>query len=52
MDITLGHDEDLIPFWCSSSNIEACTGVLGVQDICHFTSRDKRYFSFYSQVIT
>ena len=26
--------------------IEACIGVLGIQDICHFTSRDIGYFSF------
>ena len=29
--------------------IEACIGVLGIQDICHFTSRDIRYFPFYFQ---
>ena len=28
---------------------EACIGVLGIQDICHFTSRDIRYFPFYFQ---
>ena len=28
---------------------EACIGVLGIQDICHFTSRDIGYFSFYFQ---
>ena len=52
MDITLGHDEDLIPFWCSSSNIEACIGTLGVQNIFHFTSKDKGYYPFYFQIIT
>ena len=30
-------------------NIEACIGVLGIQDICHFTSRDIGYFPFYFQ---
>ena len=30
-----------------NSNIEACIGVLGIQDICHFTSRDIDYFPFY-----
>ena len=29
--------------------IEACIGVLGIQDICHFTSRDIGYFPFYFQ---
>ena len=28
---------------------EACMGVLGIQDICHFTSRDIGYFPFYFQ---
>ena len=28
---------------------EACIGVLGIQDICHFTSRDIGYYSFYFQ---
>ena len=32
------------------SNIsEACIGVFGIQDICHFTSRDIGYFPFYFQ---
>ena len=30
-------------------NIEACIGVLGIHDICHFTSRDIGYFPFYFQ---
>ena len=30
-------------------HIEACIGVLGMQDICHFTSRDIGYDSFYFQ---
>ena len=25
---------------------EACIGVLGIQDICHFTSRDIGYYPF------
>ena len=29
---------------------EALIGVLGIQDICHFTFRDMGYFSFYFQV--
>ena len=29
--------------------IEACIGALGIQDICHFTSRDIGYFPFYFQ---
>ena len=28
---------------------EACMGVLGLQDICHFTSRDIGYYPFYFQ---
>ena len=28
---------------------EVCIGVLGIQDICHFTSRDMGYFPFYFQ---
>ena len=28
---------------------ETCIGVLGIQDICHFTSRDIGYFPFYFQ---
>ena len=26
---------------------EACIGVLGIQDICHFTSRDIGYYQVY-----
>ena len=26
---------------------EACIGILGIQDICHFTSRDMGYFVQY-----
>ena len=29
--------------------MEACIGVLGIQDICHFTSRDIGYYPFYFQ---
>ena len=29
--------------------IEACLGVLGIQDICHFTYRDIGYYPFYFQ---
>ena len=32
-----------------SNNSEACIGVLGIQDICHFTSRDIGYYPFYFQ---
>ena len=28
---------------------EACIGVIGIQDICHFTSRDIGYYPFYFQ---
>ena len=28
---------------------EACIGVLGIQNICHFISRDIGYFPFYFQ---
>ena len=28
---------------------EACIGVLGIQDICNFTSRDIGYLPFYLQ---
>ena len=31
--------------WCTLPN-EACIGVLGIQDICHFTSRDIGYYPF------
>ena len=31
----------------SSIADEACIGVLGIQDICHFTSRDIGYYPFY-----
>ena len=33
----------------SVSNSEACIAVLGIQDICHFTSRDIGYYPFYFQ---
>ena len=33
----------------SPLNFEACIGVLGIQDICHFTSRDIGYYPFYFQ---
>ena len=33
----------------SFSAIEACIGVIGIQDICHFTSRDIGYYPFYFQ---
>ena len=38
--------------WVGAINdpsIEACIGVLGIQDICHFTSRDIGYYPFYFQ---
>ena len=31
------------------NSIEACIGVLEIQDICHFTSRDIGYYPFYFQ---
>ena len=34
--------------WLSlTDTAEACIGVLGIQDICHFTSRDIGYYPFY-----
>ena len=30
-------------------SLEACIGVLGIQDICHFTSRDIGYYPSYFQ---
>ena len=30
-------------------NNEACIGVIGIQDICHSTSRDIGYYPFYFQ---
>ena len=30
-------------------NNEACIGVIGIRDICHFTSRDIGYYPFYFQ---
>ena len=41
------HSMHLFPL--NSFIIEACIGVLGIQDICHFTSRDMGYFPFYFQ---
>ena len=32
-----------------STSEEAFLGVLGIQDICHFTSRDIGYYPFYFQ---
>ena len=29
---------------------EACIGLLGIQDICHFTSRDIGYFPLWDTV--
>ena len=34
---------------CVQAIGEACIGVLGIQDICHFTSRDIGYYPFYFQ---
>ena len=34
---------------CTLQFVEACIGVLGIQDICHFTSRDIGYYPFYFQ---
>ena len=31
------------------SIIEACIGVLGIDDVCHFTSKDMGYYPFYFQ---
>ena len=37
--------------FCSllQSKFEACIGVSGIQDICHFTFRDIGYYPFYFQ---
>ena len=35
--------------WLIGEKSEACIGVLGIQDICHFTSRDIGYYQFYFQ---
>ena len=40
MNYLQGHEESII---------EACIGVLGIQDICHFTFRDIGYYPFYFQ---
>ena len=39
--------KDLGPKWFA--NVEACIGVLGIQDICQFTSRDIGYYPYYFQ---
>ena len=36
-----------VPVMKKPSIGEACIGVLGIQDICHFTSRDIGYYPFY-----
>ena len=36
-------------FICNKGTSEACLGVLRIQDICHFTSRDIGYYPFYFQ---
>ena len=45
------HPLDVIHYARSSYyyNNEACIGVLGIHDICHFTSRDIGFFPFYFQ---
>ena len=35
--------------FCRVNTVEACIGVLRIQDICHFTSRDIGYYPFYFQ---
>ena len=35
--------------WLDQVHGEACIGVLGIQDICHFTSRDIGYYPSYFQ---
>ena len=41
-----GYDKRV---WWDLATKEACIWVLGIQDICHFTSRDIGYFPFYFQ---
>ena len=43
------RDVRLYAFMHSQIISEACIGVLGIQDICHFTSRDIGYYPFYFQ---
>ena len=47
----LGISDSIMQNLCLSFNSinEACIGVLGIQDICHFTSRDIGYYPFYFQ---
>ena len=41
--------QQLASFYIRSYMDEAFIGVLGIQDICHFTSRDIGYYPFYFQ---
>ena len=45
------HPDEISHYGIMQKNsfIEACIGVLGIQDICHFTSRDIEYYPFYFQ---
>ena len=47
--VYLGGLDLAVPSGTGSSRIEACLEVLGIQDICHFTSRDIGYYPFYFQ---
>ena len=48
--IRLGQIESMLPLEPMVVLIsEACIGVLGIQDICHFTSRDIGYYPSYFQ---
>ena len=38
-----------ILYTSGGSILEACIGVLGIQDVCYFTSRDIGYCPFYFQ---
>ena len=42
-----GHSHLLLMLDCT--DFEACIGVLGLQDICRFTSRDMGCYPFYFQ---
>ena len=52
-DLRTLSPENAFAITCYESRIttvnEACIGVLGIQDICHFTSRDIGYYPFYFQ---
>ena len=40
------HNIKKLPFFFQTTISEAYIEILGIQDICHFTSRDIRYYPF------